>query len=184
MAGISVNEGLWRFGGMYGGAYRDGKLLAEAVEVSGSVQINRLEVPLVGATKTGYKPGRETREGTIRIQKIDSRWELEIFEFLTQSLAKRRQNRDAGIPNLRPFQLQLEFDDPDALGYEAWQLEGCLLWAMPIGYSVTDDIVEREFPLTWERETPLSAFERTGQVSTDGVPSVAYPEGMNIHTGV
>lgn len=180
---VSVNEGLWRTGGMYGAAYRDGKLLAEAVEVSGTVQINRLEVPLVGQTKTGYKSGRESREGTIRIQKIDTSWELEIYNFLSQSLQKRRENRDAGVPNLRPFQLQLEFDDPDGLGYEAWQLEGCLMWAMPVGFSITDDIVEREFPLTWERETPLSAFYRTGQVSSEGVPSVAYPEGMHVHTG-
>jgi len=171
----SVNEGLWRFGGMYGAAYRNGKLLSEAVEVSGTVQINRLEVPLVGQTKTGYKPGRESREGTIRIQKIDAAWELEIYKYLSVNLEERRQKRDEGKPNLRPFQLQLEYDDPDALGAEVWQLDGCLMWAMPLGFNITDDIVEREFPLTWERETPLSAFERTGQVNSEGIPSVTYP---------
>jgi hypothetical protein len=177
---VSVNEGLWRFGGMYGAAYRDGKLLSEAVEVSGTVAINRLDVPLVGQTKTGYKTGRETREGTIHIQKIDTTWELEIFNFLSQSLQQRRENRDKGLPNLRPFQLQLEYDDPDALGYEAWQLEGCLMWAMPVGFAVTTDIVEREFPLTWERETPLSAFFRTGQVNSEGIPSVSYPYSTKV----
>jgi hypothetical protein len=71
----------------------------------GNVEINRIEVPLVGQTKTGYKPGRETREGTLTIQKIDARWELEIFKFLNASLAaspgrSRHAERDA--PHVRP----------------------------------------------------------------------------------
>lgn len=173
----SVNEGLWRFGGMYGSAWRDGRQLAEAVEVTATVEINRLEVPLVGTTKQGYKSGREAREGTLRVQRIDSSWELEIFRFLSQGLEQRRRNRDAHRPNLRPFSLYLEFDDPDALGYEAWQLEGCLLWRMQLGFAITDDIVEREFPLTWEKETPISAFKRVpGQIDPNtGLPKITYP---------
>jgi len=154
----SVNEGLFRFGGMYGAAYRDMKLLADVVEVSGAVEIARIDVPLVGKTKQGYKTGRESREGTLRIQKIDSKWELEIFQFLSQGLDERRAARDSGQPTLRPFTLLVEFDDPDALGVEKWQLDGCLLWRMPMGFSITDDIVDREFPLTWETEKPLKAF--------------------------
>lgn len=173
----SVNEGLWRFGGMYGSAWRNGRQLAEVVELTATVEINRLEVPLVGSTKQGYKPGREAREGTLRIQKIDGSWESELYQFLTQGLAERRANRDAGRPSLRPFSLYVEFDDPDALGYEAWQLEGCLLWRMQLGFSITDDIVEREFPLTWEKETPISLFKRVpGQVDPNtGLPAIQYP---------
>jgi hypothetical protein len=175
----SVNEGLYRFGGMYGAAYRDQQLLAEAVEVTGAVEINRIEVPLVGQTKQGYKPGRESREGSIRIQKMDTKWELEIFQFLSQGLAQRRANRDAGVPSLRPFSLVLEYDDPDALGVERWQLDGCLIWRMPLGFSIGDDIVDREFPLTWEDERPLKAFRRTGTY-TNGIPDVEYPSDYNV----
>jgi hypothetical protein len=175
----SVNEGLWRFGGMYGSAWRDGKLLSETVELVAAVEINRLDVVLAGTTKSGYKPGRETREGTLRVQKLDTKWELEVYQFLNTSLEQRRRNRDAGRPSLRPFQLQMEFDDPDALGFEAWQLEGCLLWRLPLGFAVTDDTVEREYPLTWERELPLSAFHRTGQI-VGGVPQVAYDYTMKV----
>lgn len=176
----AVNEGLFRIGGMYGAAYRNGKLLAEVVEVTGAVEINRIEVPLTGSTKQGYKPGRESREGTIRIQKIDSAWEMEVYQFLSQGLNERRAARGSGQGALRPFQLVLEFDDPDALGYEQWQLDGCLLWRMPLGFSITDDIVDREFPLTWESETPLDTFRRTGGInSATGLPAVERPNATS-----
>jgi hypothetical protein len=160
MAGIT--EALRRFGGMYGSAWRDNVQLAEAVEVTGAVEVNRIEVPLVGQTKTGYKPGRETREGTLNIQKIDARWELEIFRFLNTSLAQRRANRGTANATLRTFDLKIEVDDPEA-GYEAWQLENCQIWRLPLGFSITDDIINREFPFTWESERPLSAFTYNAQ---------------------
>jgi hypothetical protein len=173
---VSVNEGLYRVGGMYGQALRGGTVLAEAVEVTVAVEINRIEVPLVGSTKQGYKPGRETREGTINIQKIDSRWELEVYQFLSQSLATRRLARGTTAGALRPFTMLLQYDDPDALGFESWQLDGCLLWRMQLGFSITDDIVNREFPLTWESEKPLVAFRRTGGiVDATGLPAIEQP---------
>lgn len=177
-----VNEGLFRYGGMYGSAWRDGRLLAEVVEVTGAAEVNRIEVPLVGQTKQGYKPGRETREGTLRVQKIDTKWELEVYNFLAAGLAQRRRNRDAGIPNLRSFTLLLEYDDPDALGIEKWQLNGVLLWRLPLGFSITDDIVEREFPITWESEAPIYAFE--AKATATGVPSAQYAPGMGPPTAV
>lgn len=155
---VSVNEGLWRYGGMYGAAWRDTTLLAEVIEVSGNVEIGRIEVPLAGQTRQGYKPGRETREGSLRIHKIDTRWELEIYQFLSQGLEARRQNR--GQMPLRSFSLEIGVDDPDALAKESWRLDGCVIWRLPLGFSITDDILDREFPLTWERETPLNAFTR------------------------
>ena len=168
----STNQGLWRIGGMYGSAWRNGVQLADVVEVNVNVEINRIEVPLVGSTKQGYKPGRETREGTVSIQKIDTSWEMEVRQFLTQDLATRRANRGTGRQSLRPFQLQIELDDPDGLGYELWQLDGCLLWRMPLGFSITDDILNREYPLTWEAERPLAHFERTGELAPNGLPAV------------
>lgn len=162
MAGIT--DALRRYGGMYGSAWRDNVLLAEAVEVSGAVEVNRIEVPLVGQTKTGYKPGREAREGTLNIQKIDTSWELEIYKFLSQSLAQRRRLRGTPQATLRTFDIKLVHDDPEAYGKEVWQLENCQIWRMPLGFSITDDIINREFPLTWENERPLSAIS----VDSDG----------------
>ena len=64
------------------------------------------------------------------------------------------------------FDLKVEMDDPDAYGYEAWQLENCQIWRMPLGFSITDDILEREFPLTWENERPLNAFTYDAKTGT------------------
>lgn len=168
--------GLYRVGGMFGAAYRDGQILTDAVDVTVNVEINRIEVPLVGQTKQGYKPGRESRDGTIRVQKVDTTWELEVYQFLSQGLDERRANRGTAAGGLRPFQLQLEWNDPDALGYEKWQLNGCLLWRLPLGFQITDDIVDREYPLTWESEIPLSAYKRTGKINASTqLPEVTYP---------
>lgn len=169
---LSVSEALYRYGGMYGAAYRNGRLLSEMVEVTAQIERGRIEVPLVGQSRQGYKPGRESRTGNISIQKIDTFWELEVRQFLHASVAERRRNRDRGIPNAQPFSLQIEFDDPDALGIEKWQLDGCLLWTMPLGFSITDDIVNRQFDLTWEDETPLYAFRRV--VGPGGQPAAQY----------
>lgn len=171
----NVSEGLYRFSGMYGSAWRDGVQLAEVIEVTGAVEVAQIDVPLVGQTKLGHKPGRETRSGTLRIQKIDSKWEVEIWQLLSQNLRTRRQNRDAGIPNIRPFQLQIEYDDPDALGIEKWVLDGCLIWRLPLGFSIADDVVEREFPITWEKETPLYAFKVNN--SGNGTPAASWFTG-------
>lgn len=153
----SVQDALYRFGGMYGKAYREGVLLSNAVEVSGAIDLNRIEVVLVGQTKVGYKPGREAREGTINIQKIDSAWDIEFWEYIDQ---RRKFQADPTQPRpvLRQFDLKLEIADPDALGTESWQLHGCQIWRLPLGFSVTDDIINRELPMTWESEDPVSAF--------------------------
>lgn len=172
----SVAEALQRMGGMYGAAYRDGKLLTNVVEVTGSIEINRVEMPITGSTKLGYKPGRESREGTVRLQKVDTAWEMEVYSFLSATLEERRQLRNQGQSILRPFQLLIEYDDPDALGIEKWQLDGVLLWRMQLGFAITDDVVEREIPITWERETPIYAFSREDLGS--GMAVAHYYDGM------
>lgn len=173
---LSVNEGLWRIGAQYGEVLGGAPLrvLAEVVEINATVEINRIEMPLVGTTRQGYKPGREAREGTFRIQKIDSFWELVVHRFLSQSLQERRDARRRGESTaMRPFNLQIRLDDPDALGYETWLLEGCLLWRLPLGFNIGDDLVDREFPFTWEKESPVASFVRTGGDPVEGVPPVA-----------
>jgi hypothetical protein len=144
---------------MYGAAYRDGFLQQEMIEVSGNTAVARIEVPLVGQTKMGYKPGRETREGTMRIQQIDSTWALEIYQFTSSSLAQRIAARGTPDATLRAFDLVLTVNDPEAYDQESWQIENCIVWQMPIGFAITDDIIQREIPITWESETPLHVFE-------------------------
>jgi hypothetical protein len=174
----SITDALIRYGGMYGQAERNGHLLAEVVTVAANAEIARVNVPLVGQTKQGYKPGRETREGTLTIQKIDTHWELELYQFMSASLAARRAARGTqqAITLQRQFSIVIAIDDPDTWGRESWRLDGCLIWRLPLGFSITDDIVNREFPLTWEDEVPVDAFV----VSTDpagGQTLVPYSPG-------
>jgi hypothetical protein len=174
----SVSDALRRFGGMYGAAYRDGFLQQEAIEVSGNTAIARIEVPLVGQTKTGYKPGRETREGTMRIQQIDSSWAMEIYQFLGQTLAQRIAARNTPQATLRAFDLILSVNDPEAWDYESWQIQNCIVWQLPIGFAITDDIIQREIPITWESEQPLHVFvvdRSTNSGPIDVTPPNAYP---------
>lgn len=164
MAEQSFKDALKRYGGMYGEAWDgNGNCLYEAVEVGAAKDIGRIEVPLVGTTRVGFKRGRESNEGSLRVQKIDAKWELFVWKFTSQSLRQRREARgtpDAGIPT---FTLKLVHDDPDAGGREVWQLDGCQIWRLTLGISITDDIVEREYPLTWEEEYPLEAYEYDAQ---------------------
>lgn len=157
----TVAEALLRYGGMYGSAWRDNTMLAEVVTVTANVDIARVEVPIVGSTRNGHKTGRETREGTMNIQKLDAKWEFEIWSFMSQGLEQRRKDRDDPntTPQSRTFDLHLQQDDPDALGMEEWVLRDCQLWSLPLGISISDDITEREFTLTWETEEPIYAFK-------------------------
>lgn len=153
---MSLQSALNRYGGMFGSAWRDAKQLADVVEVTGNVEVNRIEVPLVGTTKQGYKAGRESREGTIRIQKIDAYWEKEILDWIAGRNSADRDTQVAASA-AHVFDLKLQIDDPEAFGREAWELKGCQLWRIPLGFSITDDIIDREFPFTWEYENLIAS---------------------------
>lgn len=170
-----LNEALWRYGGMHGRVLDlNGNLLHEAIEVSAEVQVDRINVALAGTTRTGYKPGRETREGSITVQKLDTAWEMNLYRWTSMTADQRRNARGSALALMRPFSLIIEHADPGALGYEQWQLDGCLIWSYNIGMNIGDDIRQNQYPLTWERETPLHAFERTGALDADGLPAVRY----------
>lgn len=154
-----------RFSGMYGSAFRDGVKLGEVTQVTAEVQVNRITVPLVGQTREGHKAGREQRDGNLTIQKISADWELDFYEFI-------KNRNDPTVPaaqrRLKQFTLKIQYDDPDSLGgVEAWQLYGCSIWSLPLGFNIQDDSVERSFPFTWESEEPMQAF----RLNKDLVPT-------------
>lgn len=174
-------EGFFRFSGMYGEAYRDGKKQADVTEVSGTIEVNRIDVNVPGSDKTVYKRGRRTRTGTLRFQKIDSHWEHEMLDVIGRSLDQRRADRDAGNFNPGVFDLQVRYDDPDALGVESMMLFNCQVWQVQVGFAQGDDLVERELPLTWEHEEWVSAF--TADLSGNA-PRPAYFEGLGPKSAV
>ena len=157
MSGSS--EGLYRFSGMYGYVIMDGAVRAEITGVTATITIAKIEIPIVGSTKMGIKPGRETREGTFTVQKIDGYWENYVYGFLNQNLQQRRDNRGTAAGVQRSFTMQVWLDDPDALGREIWSLQGCLVWDLALGFAITDDSIEKSFTFGWETEVPLESFE-------------------------
>lgn len=171
------NAGEYRISGVWGAAYdAQGNLISEAVQVSTNVEIGRIGVPLVGSMREGHKQGRETREGTMNVQKIDAKWELLVYATLSQTVQQRRAARDGNAPRFDPtFSLVLKLDDPEALGVERWQLDGCRIWRLPLGFNIADELIEREYPITWESETPLTAFKQNPGA---GAPTATYVVGQ------
>lgn len=158
MSNAHFVEAMERFGGMYGSAFKDGVELLDTIEVSGATDIQRIDMAMVGFEGTGRKAGRHASEGTLRVQKFDSSWELFQEEFLGSNLEQRRAARGTAKATLRTFDLKVQYDDPETNGKEVWQLEGCQIWRRPLGFSITDEAVEREYPLTWHRARPIETF--------------------------
>jgi hypothetical protein len=159
---------------MYGYVMMDGHVRAEITNVTATITIAKIEMPLVGTTRMGIKPGRETREGTFNVQKIDTHWENYIHQYMGMSVDDRRKLRGQPGGQMRSFSMQVYLDDPDALGYEVWQLNGCLIWDLPLGFNITDDVIDKAFSFGWETEQPLHTFEAIPDVldPTTQLPAV------------
>jgi hypothetical protein len=160
----SQSRGIKVFSGLYGSAYRDGRQLLDVTECGGTINQNQITVPQVGSIDEAYKRGRRSRSGNFVVQKIDSRWEFETLSIFSASLQKRRAWRDLARTDTTfvrpdaPFSLLLEYDDPDALGIEQLQLNNVQIWDTQIGFNQADELVGRQFTITWESETYIAAF--------------------------
>jgi hypothetical protein len=171
----TLNEALWRIGGMHGRVLdANGNLLHEAISLAADVNIGKISVALAGTDRTGFKPGRQTREGTLTVQKLDTAWEMQVYKWMSLTLDEQREKRGTNEALMRPFSLMIEHDDPGALGLEKWQVDGCLIWQMGIAMNIGEELMQKQIPITWERETPLNAFVRTGSIEPNGLPAVRY----------
>lgn len=152
---------LRRMGGMWASAWNEqGQMLTDVVRITATVARNRIEVPLVGQQRIGYKPGRMSLEGSIAFQKIDTGWELRIYNATTMDVAALRTARDAGqFGELDgTFNLTIKQDDPHAFGKEVWQLIGCQIWQMELTMDTAEDFIQRELPLTIGDVKPIKTF--------------------------
>jgi hypothetical protein len=164
MASENFANALRRYGGMWGSAWRDGRMLTDVVQVTATTQRGRAEIPLVGRQRVGYKPTRLSSEGSIAFQKIDTGWELDVYNAMTLDVDALRAARDRGDFGTLDgtFDLQLKHDDPHAFGKESWAVKGCMIWQMDIGINTTDDFIQREIPLTFDEAVPLTTFRVVG----------------------
>ena len=161
MASETFASALRRYGGMWFSAWRDGRLLTDVVQVTATTARGRIEIPLVGQQRVGYKFGRLSSEGSIAFQKVDTTFELEVFSGISMDVDALRANRDQGHFGTLDgtFDLLLKHDDPYVFGKEVWQLTGCMIWQMDLGGSTTDDFIQRELPLTYDEAKPVRTFK-------------------------
>ncbi len=172
---MAANEGQHVISGLYGSAWKGSQLLAEVISVDAPIDIGRIAVPQVGTRSEGRKRGRETREGTMTVHKYDSTWELFVWEnYLSVSDDTIRERRNSGAVVDPSFELVLKMDDPEAVGVERFALYGVNLWRLPLGFNIGDEITQREYPITWETERPLTAFRKVANQQGQPVASYAY----------
>lgn len=167
-----------RMGGAYGLAFIGGVAQTDILEVAANVEMGRADVLLVGQRRTGQKMTRISIDGTLSTQKIDDRWELFVYNMTSISDVARIAARDAGNLDLADptFDLKLSIDDPQAYGRSSWQLNRCRIWSYSMGSSQSDDTIEKQYPLTWESEAPIEAFE----IHTGGVKVQKYLGGNQL----
>lgn len=162
MASETFANALRRMGGMWGSVWdSSGNMLTDVVRVTATTARNRIEVPLVGRQQVGYKPGRISNEGSMAFQKIDTGWELKVYDAITMDVDALRAARDAGnFGELDgAFNLKLSMDDPHSFGKEVWQLVGCQIWQMELTVDTAEDFVQRELPLTYDSVKPIKTFK-------------------------
>jgi len=143
--------------GRSGRVLRDGEWLANVMDVSATMTIDRMEVRRAGDYWVQYKAGEFTGEGTITIDKVNSDFEVEFINYVngvdingnpldTRSLPVfdlMVNLEDRGIPGIT-FN-----DDGEAeSGHESIILKCVNIWSLPLGYSMTD-LLSRDLDFTF-----------------------------------
>jgi hypothetical protein len=147
--------------GNYGEIFHNGKYQGDFRDFTGRIAIERREIPRAGTTGVVYRRGRISRDGTLRIAKVDSRFEALLIDYANTSEEEKRIRRGQGIPTFPDTQLTIKLDDPDSWGSEIITIFGVKFWEIGIGFT-QNDMVERDIPVTWQREAMPKAIPRPG----------------------
>jgi hypothetical protein len=150
-----------RIDGNYGEVFHQGKYQGDILDISGRIAIERRELPRAGTNTMVYRRGRITREGTVRLGKVDSRFEALIINYASKSAAEHRAARGQGRPVFPDTEFTIKIDDPDSWGSEEIKISGVKIWEIGIGFT-SGDMLERDLPITWHTEQLLHAIPRPG----------------------
>lgn len=153
--------------GNYGEIYHNGHFQGDLRDFAGRLAIERREIPRAGTNGIVYRRGRIARDGTLRLGKVDSRWENYFIEYAAMSTEEKRRRRAQGIPILADAQLLIKLDDPDSWGSEEILLTSVKFWEVGIGYT-QNDMLERNIPVTWQGEVMVKAIARPGNKQATG----------------
>ena len=148
--------------GNYGEVFYKGVYQGDLTDFSGTVVIAKQEIPVAGTDRVVMRRGRVARDGTLTIQKVDSRFEALILGYAGKTPQERREARGEGKALMPSVELIIKLADPDSWGTEEIQLLGVKFWQTSIGFA-PNAMVTNAIPVTWEHEHLLNAIPRPGE---------------------
>lgn len=131
--------------GNWGSVKINGDLCAEVIGLEAKITIKKDEVKQTGTYETGYKTTGTEGKGTVKLNKVYSRFILLAAE-----------NIKAGKPTV--VQIESLLADPASDGKEGVVLNGCLLDELPLADWEAGKIGEESIPFTF------SSFEITDTI--------------------
>lgn len=147
--------------GNYGEIYHQGHYQGDLRDFTGTISIERRELPRAGENDTVYRRGRITREGSFTLTYIDSRFTELFFNYTEKTANDMRADRARGIDSFPDTQFIIRLDDPASWGAEEIAIFGVKFWEIPIGFTA-NDMVERALPCTWQANTLVQGVPRPG----------------------
>ena len=151
-----------RIHGRWGEVRLNGIAIAEAVGVEFTVEVDQVDVPIVGGNWITFVEGQTRGTGTLRVAKAYSSLESMFMDFVAKTADELRALRDAGSEPRPHHTINVTLDDPLSYGVESLQLDGVKFWSMQGGYSLTD-LVNRDWSFTFRGITPLKTITSSPQ---------------------
>lgn len=148
-----------RIDGSYGEIWHEGKYQGDIASFTGRIAIERRQIQRAASMDVVFRRGVVTREGTLVINKVDSRFEAKFFSFLNKTVQQRRADRNSGVATWPDTDFIVVLDDPDSWGAEKLHVQGVKLWEIGLGFA-PGDYTDRDLPITWQRENPLTYIPR------------------------
>lgn len=133
--------------------------IANATEITATMTIDRMEVRRAGSYFVQYKAGEITGEGTLTIDKVNSKFEEEFVSFINgidPTTGKATTSRTLPVYYLHltledPGQPNIEYDSTTSeatKGQEEIILKNVNFWTMPFGFAL-NDMVTRDLDFTF-----------------------------------
>lgn len=142
--------------GRWGRVFRNGIWIANATEVSYSVEIDRIEVRRAGTRWVDYKEGELTGSGTLVVDYVNSQYTKEFINYINGRDANGALLPDRTLP-VWSLQVNLEDDQIPGIvkdqngeatsGHESVELVGVKFWNMAGGYG--SDMITRDYEFTF-----------------------------------
>src|SRR4051794_3123652 len=94
--------------GNYGEIFHNGHYQGDIRSFTGRLAIERREIPRAGTNGLVYRRGRISRDGSITLGKVDSRFEALLIGYANMSEDEKRRRRGQGEPVFPDAQLLIK----------------------------------------------------------------------------